>query len=222
MGSLKAMELPEKTENAAKQILDYLVATYPDGLDKKVIELKSISSHMMNALEITERPLAIHRLQAYHYTKHPDIERADILYLCRDDLRMVEFPVLADTPKIEDEYRGYIERATKAYQNPERPEVAPAVIFDEDMGKFSVNRPLGWSSYLFLLTGLENQAEFDNKYGKIPASWNRVLTRIKNKQPMTKNNEEKIVEMKEWGYDANELASRLVVTEEEDENGSDT
>ena len=215
---LKVLELPEKTENASKQILEYLVATFPDGLDKKVIELKSISSHMMNALEITKRPLAIHRLQAYHYTKHPDIERADIMYLCRDDLRMIEFPVYADTPAIEDEYRGYIEQATKAYQSSERPEVAPALIFDEDMGKFSVNRPLGWSSYLTLLTGLQDQAEFDLKYGKIPASFNRVLKRIANNDKMTAKNLEAIAEIKEWGYDANELATKLVATEEEDED----
>ena len=218
MESIETLMLPDKTQNAAKQILEYLAQNYPDGLDRKVIELKSVSSHMMNAIEITERALAIHRLQAYHYTKHPDIERADILYLCRDDMRMFEVPVLADTPAIEAEYRGYIERATEAYHSPERPPVDPAVLFDEDQGKFSVNRAIGWSPYLTLLTGLQDQAEFDAKYKNIPASWNRVLTRIKTGQSMTKNNEEKIAEMREWGYDAHELAVKLVDAPEDSES----
>ena len=210
MASIETLQLPEKTQNAAKQILQYLKTNYPNGLDSKVIELKSVSSHMMNTIEATERALAIHRLQAYHYTKHPDIERADILYLSRDDLRLFEIPVIAETPRIEAEYREYIERATEAYNSPERPPVDPGVVFDEDQGKFSLNRALGWSPYLTLLTGLENQAEFDAQYDKLPASWNRVLTRIKNGQSMTKNNEEKIAEMREWSYDAHELAAKLV------------
>lgn len=217
--AITAMALPEKTESAMRQIIAYLKQNYPDGLDTKVIELKSVSSHMMNAIEQTGKALAIHRLQAYHYTKHPNIERTDILYLSRDDLRLYEIPVLADTPDIEHEYRSYIERATAAYQSEERPAVDPAVVFDEDMGKFTVNRPLGWSSYLTLLTGLQDQAEFDTKYKSIPASWNRVLTRIKNAQSMTKSNEEKIAEMREWGYDAHELAAKLVDTPEDEDNG---
>ena len=218
---LAALALPEKTQNAAEQILKYLSEHYHDGLDKKVLELKSVSSHMMNAVEITERALQIHRLQAYHYTKHPDIERADILYLCRDDMRLFEVPVLANTPAIEEEYRTFIEAATEAYKQPERPAVPPAVIFDEDQGKFSLNRALGWSNYLTLLTGLQDQAEFDARYDKIPASWNRVLTRMKNGQPMTKNNEAKILEMKEWGYDAHACAAKLVATND-DEDGDTT
>lgn len=218
MKSIEGLELPEKTQNAAKQILEYLKTNYPNGLDKKVIELKSVSSHMMNALEITGRALAIHRLQAYHYTKHPDIDRADILYLCRDDLRLFEVPIMAETPAIEEEYRGFIEAATAAYQSAERPAVPEGVVFDEDQGKFSINRQLGWSSYLTLLTGLENQLEFDNKYGKLPASWNRVLSRMKAGATLTKSNLEKIEEMKEHGFDAHELAAKVVDSDNEDES----
>lgn len=216
--AIEAMALPEKTENAMRQIIAHLKQNYPNGLDTKVIELKSVSSHMMNAVEQTGKALAIHRLQAYHYTKHPNIERADILYLSRDDLRLYEIPVLADTPDIEHEYRSYIERATAAYQSEERPPVDPAVVFDEDLGKFTVNRPLGWSPYLTLLTGLQDQAEFDARYKSLPAAWNRVLTRKKNGQSMTKSNEEKVAEMREWGYDADELAAKLVDEPEETED----
>lgn len=212
---LESLHLPEKTSAAMNNIVEYLAKDYPDGLEKLAIEVKSVSSFMMNAIEATERPLAIHRMQAYHYTKHPDIEQARIIYLCRDDCRMFEVPILADTPAIEAEYRGWIEKYTKNYQSEEMPAKAEPIVFDEDMGKFSINRQVGWSPYLKLIYGFDSQMEFENQYARLPASWNRVLNRMKKGEKMTKSNEEKIEEMKEHGFDAKVLAEKLVDTPEE-------
>jgi len=211
------LSLPENTLKAIDRIIDYLATNYPNGLEKRALEVKSVSSHMMNAIEKTERALKIHRLQAYHYTKHPDIDRADIVYICRDDCRMKSIPVLGEHPAIEAEYRDWIETMSGYYLRKEEPPKASPITFDEDQGKFALERAIGWSPYLTLCYGFQDQMEFEDKYGKIPASWNRVLTRIKSGQSMTANNLEKIEEMKQWGFDAYTLAEKLVDSADEDE-----
>jgi len=214
--SLQSLYLPEKTNQTMNNIIDYLVKEYPDGLEKLAIEVKSVSSFMMNALEATEKPLAIHRLQAYHYTKHPEIEQARIVYVCREDLRMFEVPIFADTPAIEAEYRGIIETYTKNQQSEEMPKKADPIVFDEDMGKFTINRQIGWSSYLTKVYGYESQMEFENKYSSIPARFNRVLKRVKEGAKMTDKNKEALDEMREMGFDPDVLVTKLVDTPEEE------
>lgn len=218
---LEEMDLPPRTLEAMEFVIKHLTEKYPDGLAVKALEVKSISSFMMNALEITERPLAIHRLQAYHYTKAEGIDRADIVYICRDDCRMIEFPIMADDPEIEAEYKGWIGDMTNYWLNDAEPPKAEPIVFDVDQGKFSINRQIGWSGYLTLVYGFEDQMAFEEKYGKYPASWNRVLKRIKNEENLTKNNLEKIAEMEEHGFDAHELSKLLVDAPEEDGNSSD-
>jgi len=213
---MESLHLPEKTSQAMNNIVDYLAKNYPDGLEKVAIEVKSVSSFMMNAIEITEKPLAIHRMQAYHYTKHPEINQAKIVYICRDDCRMFESPIFADTPAIEDEYRGYIKKYTENFKRSEMPEKAEPIVFDEDMGKFTLNRAIGWSPYLTKVYGYESQMEFENKYSKLPASWNRTLKRLKNGDKITPRNTEVLEEMRKEGFDPDVLVTKLVDTPEEE------
>ena len=181
---------------------------------EKALELKSVSSHMMNALEATERPLKIHRLQAFHYTKDPKLTRGDIVYICRDDCRMMEFPILANDEKIEKEYRDYIETITGFYTRKEEPPKDKPILFDEDMCKITLNRQVGWSGYLTKVYGFESQMDFENQYKSMAGSWSRVLTRIKDGKEMTKNNLEKIEEMKKYGFNAKKLAIKSITTKE--------
>lgn len=266
MNALKAMNLPPNTARAIENILKYLSEFYPNGLRSKALEIKSCSSFVMNAMEITEKPLDGHALQAYHYTKKDDIDRTDLIYICRDDCRMMEFPILKDSIIWEEKYRRYIEKMTEIYRSGVRPEKSPPIIFDETLGKFSINRQIGWSGYLTLIYGFESQMEFEETYAKIPAPWNRVLKRIKTRKErekwlsangvtdkdilkekaegkktatvqyiirgeekiyvpehlrngfeMTPKNLEAITQMKEYGWDAEECADKLVVTSDDEE-----
>lgn len=219
---IEALMLPEKTQKSITDVVEHLATRYPEGLRKKVLEIKSVSSHMMNALEITKTPLDIHALQAFHYTKDDEIDRADVVYICRDDCRIMEFPILANNTKYEAMYRKYIEEITHYYRNDIEPPKAPPVTFNENLGKFELNRLIGWSSYLTLNYGLEDQLAFDEKYGGIPASWNRVLKRKKEGKPMTKNNDEKIAEMTEQGWDFEQCADKFILTNTEEDDSGDT
>lgn len=213
--------LPEKTQKTMENVISYLGAKYPDGLSKKVLEIKSVSSHMMNALEITQTPLAIHALQAYHYTKSDEIDRADVVYICRDDCRMMEFPIFAGNEKYEAMYLKYVQEMTEFYRTDTMPPKSQPIIFSEEAGKFELNRLIGWSPYLTLVYGIEDQLEFDTKYKAIPASWNRVLKRKAEGAAMTKNNEEKIAEMKEQGWDFEYCASKFILNNDEEDGDTD-
>lgn len=219
--AIDELYLPEKTQAVMANVVKYLAATYPDGLSKKALEIKSVSSHMMNALEITKQPLEIHALQAYHYTKDEEIDRADVVYICRDDCRMMEFPIFAGNEKYEAIYKKYVAEMTEFYQTDTEPPKAKPIVFNEVAGKFELNRLIGWSPYLTLTYGYADQLEFDEKYKAIPPSWNRVLKRIKNGEKLTANNAEKIEEMSLYGFDAHDLASKLVDTPEEDAGDTD-
>lgn len=206
---LDSLGLPERTLERMKTILEYLRTNYSNELELKALEVKSVSSHMMNALEIGKRPLLTHAMQAYHYTKHEDVNETLLVYICRDDVRMMEFNIVGGDLYYEDLYRGHIEKMTEIYKAGKMPEKASPVVFDDLLGKFTLDRRIGWSPYLTKVYGLEDQVEFDDKYKKIPESWNRVLTRMVNGQSMTKNNEAKIEEMKEWGFDPEPLVEKI-------------
>lgn len=220
--NIKGLYLPPKTEQAMQNIIAYLKEKYPDGLAAKALEIKSVSSFMMNALEITKTPLAIHALQAYHYTKDELIDRADVVYICRDDCRMMEFPIFANSEKYEKMYVDYLTQMTEYYRTDTMPPKPEPVTFNEVSGKFELERAIGWSPFLKLVWGYEAQIDFENEWGSQAGKWNSVLKRIAEGKTMTKNNLEKIEEMKAKGFDAHECAKKFILNNNEDETESDT
>jgi hypothetical protein len=89
------LQLPDFFNRATEQILDYFKEKYPEGLPQQGIEVKSTSSYGIEKVYFTGKALAGHDLQTFHYayaTKLPFI----ILYICRDDLRMADIPILPD------------------------------------------------------------------------------------------------------------------------------
>lgn len=214
---LEHLMLPEKTLKAMEDILQYLQTAYPNGLEERNFELKSCASFMMNSLEINPVPLQIHRMQAYLYTKGKQ-KRTDIAYICRDDCRMMEFPILADNEKCETELKAYVEKISGYYFRREMPPLDKFVDFNDDMGKFSLNRAISWSPYLTLLYKLKDQAEFDERYKSIAPRWNRVIKRAKNGDKMTAKNEEVLEEIRQAGYDVPTIISKFVMSPEEDED----
>lgn len=264
---ISELKLPPRVNYAMHQIIQYLMKNYPEGLGKKAMELKSVSSFVMNACEITEKPMEGHMMQAYHYTKHPDVDRTDLIYICRDDCRMMTFPILENTASLEEKYYNHIKRYTENYHSDILPPKAQPVEFSESEGRFSLNRQIGWSGYLTMVYGFESQMEFENKYKGLPASWNAVLKRKKKRLErdkwlakhgatdadvqkektdgqksartqfvikgeekiympeelwvgfeMTPKNIEAIESLKEYGYDADTYAQKLVDVPEDEES----
>ena len=212
---LERMELPPSFYKGFNAVIQHLKTTYPNGLGIKPLEIKSTSAFMFDALERTGLALKIHRLQACHYLISQKMPQANIVYICRDDMRMMEMPVLLNA--VEPEYRQYIEGISKFYKDDERPPLEKPIIFDEDMKKFSKNNQVAWSGYLTMLYGLKDQAEFDERYQRTAEKWNRVLGRVKLGKKMTPKNEEALKEVAEAGFDIEEIKAKAVVEEVSEE-----
>ena len=210
------LDLPDVFFRAGDRIVKHLVETYPDGLAEMPLEIKSVSAFMFEALERKKSSSKIHRMQTFHYLKSENRPMANIVYICRDDMRMMEFPVL-NPSEVENEYRSAIENISKYHLANEKPPLEKPIIFDADIGKFCKNFNVAYSGYLKLLYGFENQMEFDTKYTPIVSRWNRVAQRIKGGKDMTAKNEDVKNEIKEAGFNLDEILTHFVESETTEE-----
>lgn len=205
-------DLPDVFLRAGEKIVKYLLETYPAGLDEKILEIKSVSAFMFNALERKQRASKIHRLQTFHYLKAENRETANIVYICRDDLRMMEFAV-NNPSETENEYKEFIENLSMYHFLNERPPIEKHIVFDNDIGKFCKNFNVAYSGYLTMLYGFANQKEFDDKYTPIVSRWNRVLDRIKKGKEMTAKNNDVLEEIKQTGFIVEDILKEYVENE---------
>jgi hypothetical protein len=203
------LELPDIFTRCARNIVLYLEENYPEGLEDRFLEIKSVSAFMMNSLEIKKAASRVHRLQILHYLKSENYKKGLVVYICRDDLRMMEIPVNL-TEENEKEYRDAIEAVSKVYNAhrntsitdflippdssdvlkweynpagiPGLPELEKPVVWDEDMGKFARNWNVEYSNYLTMLYGFPDQLAFEEYVMPTVGKWNRVMKRIKTMQ----------------------------------------
>lgn len=223
MKELEAINFPPTFTERGYNLINSLNEKYPDGLPPIIIELKSVSAFVFEALEPRQQARKQHRLQCYHYLKANNIEKGMVVYICRDDCRLMEVPVLLSDEKTAKEYEDAVKLYSHYYLNDIQPELEKPIVWDGDVGKFSKNNGVAWSKYLTKLYGLKDQFEFDETYGGIPARWNRVIKRMKEGKALTKNNEEAIAEMEAMGYEARELVPLYFIApseEKEEINGN--
>lgn len=214
LAEMSALELPEVFIRGATAIFEYLTSL--GELKSMPLEIKSVSSFMFDAFSKTSGGSRIHRLQLYHYLKSMDYGEGRLIYICRDDLRMMEVPLMCPST-VEDEYRSAIEEISKYYHTQERPPVEKSIIFDPDTQRFAKNFNVAYSGYLTMLYGFKDQLEFDNKYSPIVGRWNRVMGRVAAKDKITDKNKAVLEEIKGAGFDIGNLASKFA-TDEEDDN----
>lgn len=212
---IEEVGLPDVFKRGFKNIIDHLEKNYPNGLHTKVIEVKSLSAFMYDALERTGKASKIHRLQLYHYLKAKNFQRGDVVYVCRDDCRMMEIPVYLDS-EVEKEYKAEIEKFSKYHNQDEMPPLEKPIVFDEDMQKFAKNFNVAYSAYLTKLYGMRDQAEFDDYYSPISERWNRVMGRVKAGSTMTVKNLAVIEEIRSAGFNVDEIVEKLAPLPEEE------
>ena len=224
---IKSLGLPEILERASEAIVEHFKTSYPDGLKPIVLEIKSCSAFMFDRYLNNNTASANHRLQAFHYIKADSLPEAHVVYISKDDCRMLEIGVL-NPSETEDEYKSVIERATvyaqrgagvdlqdkdadfiKAHLKEIGMVLAPEVEFNADFGRFSDSWQVKYSGYLKLLYGYENQNSFEEVWKKEVASWNRVLGRCVRKDNMTKLNLEVIDNIQKRFPNFDQLVGKL-------------
>lgn len=186
-----ALKLPDFFNRGTAAIIAHFQTKYPTGLDKIVIEVKSCSLFMFERYEKVGANNN-HVLQLFHYLKAKNLPEGHIVYVCKDDLRMLEFEVKNPDPKVEAIYKDDIEKMTAFINNNEQPPLEKELLFDEEVGRFSQNYKVGYSNYLTKLYGYKDQFEYDTKYKGMVSSWNRTFKRCVAGDNMTKLNLEVI------------------------------
>ena len=197
---LEGLELPQLFLRAGEKIVEHLTKEYPDGLTPKAIEIKSSSSFMFDVYEKKSIASANHKMQLFHYLKAENLPEGVILYICKDDCRMLEIPV-KNPSAVEDEYKKEIETISNYYIKNEMPPLEKPIIWDNDMEKFAKNWKIAYSNYLTKLYKFKDQMEFDNKYSPIVERWNRVVVRLREGKEITQNNQQAMDEMNNGGFD---------------------
>lgn len=211
-------ELPEAFYRGFDNIVEYLQNKYPEGLKDKPLEIKSVSAFMFDKIEKAKRPLRVHVRQLMHYM-YERFDTGHIVYICRDDCRMMEFVVLHNPQNVAD-YIAAVKLLSGYYQRDEMPPLERPIIWDDDMHRFTKNNlGMAYSPYLTLLYKIKDQEEFDSLYMTKAGNFNRVLKRIATGARMTDKNLEVIEQMQEMGFDAQALAKviPLDVPDEETE-----
>lgn len=205
---IASLELPDMFTKATDRILDHFQKEYPDGLPEQIIEVKSTSSFGIEKVYFTGKGLAGHDLQAFHYAYNKKLP-ATLLYICRDDLRMAEIPILPDNEELLARYKAKIASVSDFYAKKVLPPREPEISWDSDVERFTKNFNVEYSGYLKRNYGYENPDEFNEKWGGKVESWNRVIGRIKSRKDLTDNNKEKLSEMMEMGFDVISLITKF-------------
>jgi hypothetical protein len=205
--------LPENVFETSKLIIKQL----PEELKKSVLEIKSISSFMFDKYSTGGQPNNNHRIQLATYLKCLNMDEGHILYISKDDARLLELGVFNPSSATEELERFVKEFSNYWFNNIEPPK-EKEIIFDEEWGRFSLNWKVVYSQYLTKIYGYKDRTEVENIFKPLVEKWNRVLGRVKQSKEMTKNNLEAIKEIKDWGFDYERIIEKLKVSQPEEIN----
>lgn len=176
LAEIEGLNLPPIIGRASRAVVEALQARYPEGLEPRIIEVKSQSAFVFDAMERTGRSSKNHRLQLFHYMQALGHLSGSIVYICRDDLRLREVEVFNDD-ETRAEYEQEIAEVSRVYLKGEMVPLESHIVYDEDEERFSKNWKVAYSSYLTKLYGFENQAKFDEIYVPMATRWNAALKR---------------------------------------------
>ena len=174
LAMLETFGLPESFMRGAKAL-----AALWEGkeLSERPLEIKSCSASMFERYEKNGAASDNHRLQLFHYLKSLGYPRGDVVYICREDLRLIELPVL-NPSATEDAYKAHIEKITRYHEANEQPPLESEIVWE--LGRFTKNWRIEYSAFLHMLYGYKEPADFADRQKPIVDRWNRALTRLKD------------------------------------------
>lgn len=221
IGAMK--HFPPFVTLAMEKVIEELLKTVGDDeLKPMVLEVKSKASRMMEMIMRTEKPQYSNVLQTFHYLKSSEglYDEGRIIYVCRDDLHCIEFPVF-NPSDVEVDYYDFIKEITGYYQVNQQPPLEPEIKFEDF--RFRTNWKVEYSPFLTMLYGYSRPELYRDKYKKMVSSFNHTYKRIINDDKMTKLNLDTIEEMKKVFPNLDELVqlgktNKEALVEEEEES----
>jgi hypothetical protein len=181
-------------------------------IEESILEIKSVGSYVFADLEAQDNPKTHHMLQLATYKKALNLP-ANIVYICRDDARVLQYsidPIFEDLEKliIKD-----LEQITYYIQNKTQPEIEPLMNFERS--KFRKNWKVEYSNFLSRFYGhtsetgekimFQTPMEYRDYIDPLIAAFNRVIKRIEEGKELTKSNQDHIDTMLKFGFDIKKL-----------------
>jgi len=141
-------------EYTALKLIDSLEKEYPEGLSKRICEVKSMNSR---AFHYHKDDLTTgyehHQLQLYTYLKATGLSEGVILYISKDDLCLQELPVFNPSERLEEKWQTDIRTMSKYIRDNVKPPADDYIVFDNSTHKYGINWKVSRSSYFDLITG---------------------------------------------------------------------
>ncbi len=171
-------DLSEFFKDKAKKIAKYFDKKFKNGLKPIIYDFKSINSMAFwGKRNYLLEAYPHHVMQLYGYLKANNIHEGRLLYISKDDLVLAEFPIYYPTERYEQKLKEQREKIHYYWKNKITPPKPEFVVFDPKAtlkfqknkvpyaikGCYKVPWELGYSSYLTLLTGCKNKAQFEAK-----------------------------------------------------------
>jgi hypothetical protein len=220
---LKEHNFPDFLELVAEKVISSLEGRQ---LDRKILELKSVSMYALEYVEKRRAAMATHTGQAYHYQKNTGIP-AEIAYVSKDTALIAQFGI--NVAEAEPLYREDVLQMSYYYMKHQQPPTEPLYMFDPSIGKFSKHLGVEYSPYLTMLYGFKSPDEYRRAVEPTVLSYNNVLTRYAKAErcettptgkpiQITPKNKEIRQQIEASGYDFNELlAAKMAIMDGEDE-----
>jgi len=161
---------------------------------ERIIEIKSVGSFVFEQIEKMDNPKTHHIYQAGVYSKATGIP-ADVIYVCRDDVRILQYSLDSILDEIIAEVETDLKTLKTYLDTNTEPPKEQLILWDEMTQKFSKNWKVSYSSYLTMLytnpeTGeaYKEPMDYENTITPIVAGLNRTVTRIATNK-ISKRNE---------------------------------
>jgi hypothetical protein len=109
---LDLLVLPDYLQELGKKLIEEFSGK---DLERIILELKAVSSFAFDRVLAINRALPNNSLQGYHYQRNGNL-RAEVSYLCKDDMRMAQFGLNPDEiePLYEDDILNVLQEGQNA------------------------------------------------------------------------------------------------------------
>lgn len=222
------IEIDENMPEFMQKLTQAIVDTFKGKtFEKSILEVKSVGSFVFEGLLATDNPKTNHMYQAFIYRKALELP-THIVYVCRDDVRLLQYSIDAIADQLEYEVKKDLEQITHYYRNEIMPEKEKLILWDAVAQKFTKNWKVEYSNYLTMLyaynkngddaelTPFEAPDEYYEWVAPQVAGLNRVVKRIKESKDLTGSNQEWIQKMAEYGYPLETLTITKVAPSADD------
>lgn len=167
--------LPQRLVEIAKATVEQFQKDYPEGLESKIIEVKSVHSMAFWAhIDQLKNAYLHHRLQLFSYIESEQLD-GKVFYISKDDLCLEEVDIYKEDAALKMIWLKDIELMTDIYKSDKEPGKEQDLVFDEQKKEWSPNWRIARSSYLTRITGFTTKEEWEEYAEKQARKANREL-----------------------------------------------